>query len=50
MPTSVVTTPGSGDSGDVRRTIKYKDELTMAILKEPHTCYGAFRYVFLDVL
>ena len=43
MPTSVVVTPGSGESGDVRRTIKCKDKLTMEILKEPHTCYGAFR-------
>ncbi len=41
--TSVVVAPGSGDSGPVRRATKTKDALTMAILKEPHTCYGAFQ-------
>jgi hypothetical protein len=40
---SVVVAPGEGNSGPIRRSTKSKDVLTMSILKEPHTCFGAFR-------
>ncbi len=42
---SAVVAAGAGESGAIRRQTKYKGELTMKIIDEPHTCYGAFRYV-----
>lgn len=41
--TSAIVAPASGDSGDIRRDCRYKEELKASAYPDVHTIYDAFR-------
>jgi hypothetical protein len=40
---SVIVAPLSGDSGDIRRHPRYKDQLRAYVYEDVQTCYQAFQ-------